>query len=121
MEALSGVYGAVADYVNESKYEREDNTEVEPASFKRVLKENGIDDDAADSMEDELRKIVENGGTIDASNVTEDISITNEYMSVKVTSAYADRIETRVIDGVEYILLPAAGVDVNGIAARSAR
>lgn len=121
VEALSGVYGAVADYVNESKYEREDNTEVEPASFKRVLKENGIDDDAADSMEDELRKIVENGGTIDASNVTEDISITNEYMSVKVKSAYADRIETRVIDGVEYILLPAAGVDVNGIAARSAR
>lgn len=116
---------SVNDALNEFVAEGADSPEpvvLEKHDIRRILYDNGADDEAInrfDKAYDEL--IGEEKPPILAENVTEKkkMSIVTDNLKLDILQEAAELVETRVIDGMEYFLIPVTdNVTVNGIRIR---
>ena len=133
-EVLEITLGEKCDYdnvvsVNESLNEllREQGDSPEPVmlekhDIRKILYDTGADDEAIgrfDTAYDEL--IGDNAPPILAENVTEQkkLSVKTDNLKLEILQEAGELIETRVIDGIEYFLIPVTdNVTVNGVRIR---
>ena len=83
-----------------------------------MLVESGVSDDRVASFKEKFDTEFGQGASLPLAGITEDkrFEVRTPDVVVKVSPRQASQIETRVIDGVKYILIPADdGVTVNGI------
>ena len=120
-ENVKNVNEAVNRLVEEGKDEPEP-VEITKGSLRAILYDNGADDEAVarlDKAYDELAG--EDEAPILAENIAEPkkIRIRSDSISLDVDAESAELVETRVIDGMEYFLIPVTdNVTVNGIRIR---
>ena len=84
----------------------------------RLLTASGVSDDKAEVFREKFNREFGEGADLPLAGITDDkqFELKTPDVLVKVSPRQAAQIETRVIDGVKYILIPAdEGVTVNGI------
>lgn len=123
VENVSAVYGAVGRFAVEQDALGE-STEMDSYKIGKALENSGIPDKAVEAIKEGISESAENGTELNARGVgspSGNITIENEYVTIFVDSKYTDKVMTKVIDGIEYIVLPAAGMTINGISSKSAK
>lgn len=83
-----------------------------------MLSQSGVSDDRVVAFKEKFEEEFGTGGDIPLAGIAENrpVELKTQDISVKVSPKQAGLIETRVIDGIKYILIPADdGVTVNGI------
>lgn len=107
--------------------ERKDDPEppaLDKNDFKRLLLENGASEDTLEHFDEEFEQAGgDNQTTLYVSNVasTRKFEIKTPDVVIQVKPDRADLVETRIIDGRPYFLIPADdSVEVNGISVKPA-
>lgn len=97
---------------------------LEKADVRRLLENSGADEDTMKRFDAVYDDTVEDGTTLLAENVTDTskLEVKTNGLKLSVKAEMAPIVETRVIDGIEYFLIPVSDdVEVNGIRIRSKR
>lgn len=117
----------VIEQINEQLVERleeqKKDKESEPVrlggtEIAAMLSRSGVSDDRVESFKEKFSEEFGAGADLPLASITEDktFELKTQDISVKVSPKQASLIETRIIDGIKYILIPADdGVTVNGI------
>ena len=119
LDVVQSVNELLIDRLEESKKDRHSKeVRLSGGDIARVLAAGGVSDDKADVFVEKFNSEFGAGTQLPLAGITEDkrFEIKTPDVTVKVSPRQASQIETRVIDGVKYILIPAdEGVTVNGI------
>ena len=97
---------------------------LDKADMRKLLEDSGADADTMKKFETVYDENVEDGTALLAENVTDTsrLEVKTNGMKLSVKAEMAPIVETRVIDGIEYFLIPVSDdVEVNGIRIRSRR
>lgn len=127
-EALDGecsleVVQAVHEEIREKLAIHKENKDVEvPEIYVEdmgdILKKNGVSEEKITAFQQSCQEQFGNSGVLNPSNLMETKAFELETAEVKIKVApdCAASIQTKVIDGIKYILVPVGdGVEVNGI------
>ena len=116
----------INDAVNRILEEGKDEPEpvlIGQHEIRQILYENGADEEALIRFDKAYEEIAgEDSAPLLAESVAEPkkLSVKSENIRLDISAEAADLVETRVIDGIEYFLIPVAdNVTVNGIRIRS--
>ena len=116
----------INDAVNRILEEGKDEPEpvlIGQHEIRQILYENGADEEALTRFDKAYEEIAgEDSAPLLAESVAEPkkLSVKSENIRLDISAEAADLVETRVIDGIEYFLIPVAdNVTVNGIRIRS--
>lgn len=112
------IYYNIAELLEENK-ESPEVLELSMADCVRVLMESGVQDREVEEFEEEFG---EQGLPITATNIINPNKLTINTPNAKVVidSEYIDRMETRMIDGGKYLLIPVDDhIEVNDIVVRT--
>ena len=97
---------------------------LDKADMRKLLEDSGAGADTMKKFETVYDENVEDGTALLAENVTDTsrLEVKTNGMKLSVKAEMAPIVETRVIDGIEYFLIPVSDdVEVNGIRIRSRR
>ena len=120
-ETVRNIHETLNDLIEEHKEEPEPLA-LDKTEMKKVFEQSGVD---AEKMENFDRNFEENAGekaTLLASNITETkkFNIETPDVVIKVNPDRADLIETRIIDGRQWLVIPVDDhIEVNGINVRT--
>ena len=98
------------------------NNATVAAEIRRLLEHCGARPEQLKRFDAAYRDDPEGGNHLLASNLanTRKFEVSSDDVKISVSSSRTDLIESRIIDGTEYILIPVTGnVEVNGIKIRS--
>ncbi len=106
------------DEMIEAAKENPDPLELTAPDVRRLLKDSGVPEENLEDFEETFEKMAGDRAVFAASNIAEKGAFTVESpnIKVKVDPAYADLLETRIIDGRPCLIIPVdSRVEVNGI------
>ncbi len=106
----------------EGKKEEPEPTPLEKNEIRHLLEHCGARPEQLERFDAAYQDDPENGNCLLASNLanTRKFEVSSDDVKISVSSSRTDLIESRIIDGTEYILIPVTGnVEVNGIKIRS--
>ncbi|MBQ9210755.1 MAG: DUF4317 domain-containing protein [Clostridia bacterium] len=118
LEVVQEMHETVSTMIEEQKKDKE----AEPLSLSkkdvaRVLTESGVSEEKVEAFQEGFDQVFGAGAVLPAVNIVtpNQFKIDLPSVSVKVDPEYADLLETRVIDGRSYLLIPIEGdIAVNG-------
>ena len=116
----------IQENLNELLEERAEDPEplvLEKQDVKRLLADSGVSDEHLEDFDSLYENVTDEKTSFLAANVasTRSYEIKTPDVVIKVSPEKAQLIETRVIDGIPYILIEAADeVEINGIVVRAA-
>ncbi len=114
---------SVHDMINDIITEHKDSKDPEPLMFdkndvRRVLATCGAQEEELGDFDEKFESGFGETTEIPPQNIIDpkQLELKNSYMSIKVDPQYSFMINTRIIDGVKYVMVRAdEGVEVNGI------
>ena len=117
------VIQAVNEQIGEKLNEQKSDKEAEPLRISRnevkdMLRVSGVSEDRVEAFEAKYDERFGEGADISAVNLveTKQISLRTPDVVIKVAPNRSDLIETRVINGLKYIMIRAdEGVELNGV------
>ena len=115
VENITAVYDAVNCYESDHRNMDGKDTEIGAKDLKRYLVDKNVPEESAEAFEEEIRQAAEDGVTFNSSNISDNIVMSSAYATIKIKREYADMVISKRFGGVEYIMIPAEGMDVNGI------
>ena len=119
LDVVQSVNEQLMDKLEEQKKDKlSDPKRIGAKELSDVLLRSGVSDDRAENFAQRFESEFGSGADLPLAGITDDKSfeLKTSDVLVKVSPRQASMIETRVIDGVKYILIPADdGVTVNGI------
>jgi hypothetical protein len=92
--------------------------QIEKVQLRRILYESGAPQESLETFDEAFDAAIGEGGALMAENVADvkKLEIKTPSMRITVKSEMADMIQTRFIDGIEYLTIPVADdIEVNGI------
>lgn len=118
-DVVQSVNEQLIDKLEEQKKDKlSDPKRIGAKELSDVLRNSGVSDDRADAFAEKFDNEFGSGADLPLAGITDDKSfeLKTADVLVKVSPRQASQIETRIIDGIKYILIPAdEGVTVNGI------
>ena len=117
-EVVQSVNEQLREIADRQKNDREaGHATVTKAEMGNILEGCGIDADRIEAFEERYEEEFGVAGDIPVANlVSRSFEVRTPDVVIKVSPDRSDLIETRVIDGMKYILIPAdEGVEVNGV------
>jgi len=119
MEVLQAVHEQVMEKIEERKQDKNaPPLKIDKYDVKEVLAECGVKPAHMEAFDARFDQCFGDQAKLDAVNVVSprQFEVKTPSVVIKVNSARADLVETRVIDGLPYILIRAEeGVEVNGV------
>ncbi|MDO4485381.1 MAG: DUF4317 domain-containing protein [Bacillota bacterium] len=119
-EVVKALHGEIRERLQLHKESKEPEVpEIYVEDVDAVLKKSGIGEEKIRAFNEACEKNFGDTGSLNPGNIIESRKFEMKTPEVKITvdPEYAFAIQTRVIDGSRYILIPAGeGVEVNGIA-----
>lgn len=106
----------------EEQKENPDPVVLDKQDVKRLLADSGVADETLEEFDAHFDAVTDEKTNFVATNVTNvrNCEIKTADVSIKVSPEKAQLIETRVLDGIPYILIEASDfVEINGITVRS--
>ena len=91
---------------------------IEKEQMRRLLSENGADQSVLSDFDDAYDEAVGEGAALMAENLVETsrLEVKSPSLKISVKADMTDMLKTRVIDGMEYLLIPVVDeLEVNGI------
>lgn len=116
-ENVKNISEAVGELIEEQKDSGEP-AQIEKADMRRLLLENGADQEILGDFDQAYDEAVGAGVPLMAENLvdTGKLEVQSPTMKIRVNADMADMLKTRVIDGMEYLLIPVVDdLEVNGI------
>lgn len=105
--------------IKDKKEESEDeNITIEKSDITYALSESGIDEEQIEKFEEIYDELASSTHSFNADNVimSKNMEIKSDLLSIKLKPGMADIIESKVIDGREYLLIPVSdAIELNGI------
>ena len=92
--------------------------EIAPSEMGEILRESGVDDEKVEIFKEKCSEQFESTAKIAPTNIVDvkKFELKTPQVKISVAPDFSYSIETRIIDGRKYILIPAdEGVEVNGI------
>lgn len=119
LDVVQSVNEQLIEKLEENKKDKNsDPAVIGGKEISELLTRSGVSDDRADAFRQKFEEEFGQGAELPLARVTDDkqFEVKTGDVTVKVSPRQASLIETRVIDGVKYIMIPADdGVTVNGI------
>jgi hypothetical protein len=116
-ENVKGVTESINRLIEESKDDPEP-VRIEKADMRRILTDNGASREIMDDFDEAFDEAVGPGKALTAENVrtSSTLEVKSPSMKISVKGDMTDMIRTRVIDGMEYLIIPVVDeIEVNGI------
>jgi len=116
-ENVKNLNDAVSEIIEQNKDSGEP-VQIEKAEMRRLLSENGADQSVLSDFDAAYDEAVGEGVPLMAENLidTSKLEVKSPSLRISVKSEMADMLKTRVIDGMEYLLIPVTDeLEVNGI------
>ena len=116
-ENVKNLNDAVSELIEQNKDSGEP-VQIERAEMRRLLSENGADQSVLEDFDAAYDEAVGAGVPLMAENLidTSKLEVRSPSMRISVRSEMTDMLKTRVIDGMEYLLIPVTDeLEVNGI------
>ena len=116
-ENVRNLNDAVSEIIEQNKDSGEP-VQIEKAEMRRLLSENGADQSVLSDFDAAYDEAVGEGVPLMAENLidTSKLEVKSPSLRISVKSEMADMLKTRVIDGMEYLLIPVTDeLEVNGI------
>lgn len=118
-EVVQSVNNQLCEMIEEHKANKdEDPLTISKATVKGVLKSCGVSDEYVTAFEEKYDSEFGSGTEISPKSIVnqKQIEVCTPDVSIRVSREHSDLVETRIIDGVKYVLIRAdAGVEVNGV------
>ncbi len=119
LSVVRSVHAQLTTAMEEHKASKEpEPLAVDKYAIRDMLGFCGVPEAAVDAFEEKFDKSFGEGATLAPRNLVDTgrFEVKTPEVSIKVDPARADLVETRLIDGVRYVLIRAdSGVEVNGI------
>ncbi len=119
LDVVQSVNGHLIERLEEEKKDKTSEPgRIGGEELAMLLSASGVSDDKADVFREKFEQEFGQGADLPLAGITDEktFELKTPDVVVKVSPKQASQIETRVIDGVKYILIPADdGVTVNGI------
>lgn len=116
-ENVKKLNDAVSEIIEQNK-DCGEPVQIEKAEMRRLLSENGADQSVLSDFDAAYDEAVGEGVPLMAENLvdTTKLEVKSPSLRISVRSEMADMLKTRVIDGMEYLLIPVTDeLEVNGI------
>lgn len=116
-ENVKHINDAVCDIIEQEK-DSPEPVQIERNQMRRLLSENGAQADVIDSFDEAYDEAVGEGKALTAENIvsTSKLEVKSPHMKISVDADMTDMIRTKVIDGMEYLIIPVVDeIEVNGI------
>ena len=119
LEVVQAVHGEIREKLELHKESKEvELPEIYVEDVGNILKKNGVSEEKITAFHQSCQEQFGNSGVLNPSNLmeTKSFELTTADVKIKVAPECAESIQTKVIDGIKYILIPVGdGVEVNGI------
>ncbi|MBQ6400018.1 MAG: DUF4317 domain-containing protein [Clostridia bacterium] len=118
LDVVQEMHGAVSELIEEQQKDREaEPLMLSKQDVARVLTEAGVSEEKAEAFQKGFDATFGEGAALPAVNIVapKQFKVDLPSVSIKVDPKQADLLETRVIDGRSYLLIPIDGdISVNG-------
>lgn len=118
-EVVQAVHDQLYEMIEEHKLDKEaDPLVISKHTVKKVLQNCGVSDSHVADFEEKYDDAFGAGAQLSPKNIvdTKQVEVRTPNVTIRVNPDRSDLVETRVINGVKYILIRAdEGVEVNGI------
>ncbi len=122
LSVVRSVHAQLAQAMEEHKASKEpEPLAVDKYAIRDMLSFTGVPEERIDAFEEKFDKSFGQGATLAPRNLvdTNRFELKTPEVVIKVDPAHADLVETRIIDGVRYVMIRAdQGVEVNGVDVR---
>ncbi len=119
LEVVQAVHGEIREKLEIHKESKDvEVPEIYVEDVGDILKKNGVSEEKITAFHQSCEKQFGNAGVLNPSNLmeTKSFELNTADVKIKVAADCAESVQTRVIDGIKYILIPVGeGVTVNGI------
>ena len=119
-ENVKNIHDAVGEMIEQNK-DAGEPVQIEKAQMRRLLYENGADQSVLSDFDAAYDEAVGEGVPLMAENLvdTSRFEVKSPSIKISVKSDMSDMLKTKVIDGMEYLLIPVTDeLEVNGIRIR---
>ena len=116
-ENVKAINDAVTQIIEQNKDSGEP-VAIEKEQMRRLLSENGADQSVLSDFDDAYDEAVGEGAALMAENLVETsrLEVRSPSLKISVKADMTDMLKTKVIDGMEYLLIPVVDeLEVNGI------
>ena len=116
-ENVKAINDAVTQIIEQNKDSGEPVT-IEKEQMRRLLSENGADQSVLSDFDEAYDEAVGEGAALMAENLVETsrFEVKSPSLKISVKADMTDMLKTKVIDGMEYLLIPVVDeLEVNGI------
>lgn len=118
-EVVQAVHDQLYEMIEEHKLDKEaDPLVISKHTVKKVLQNCGVSDSHVTAFEEKYDDAFGAGAQLSPKNIvdTKQVEVRTPNVTIRVNPDRGDLVETRVINGVKYILIRAdEGVEVNGV------
>lgn len=118
-EVMQSVHGQLCEMIEEHKANKEvDPLAISKHTVKAVLKSCGVSDSSVSAFDEKYDTEFGADVQISPRNIvdTKKFEVRTPEVTIQVNPEHSDLVETRMIDGIKYILIRAdEGVEVNGV------
>ncbi len=119
MRVVRTIHSQMCGAIEEHKEQKiEQPPALSMSDVSEMLRYSGVSDEKVEKFEEKYDEVFGKNTPINPKNIADAKSLTvkTDEMSVKVAAGHTSVLETRIIDGVKYILIRADGeVEVNGV------
>jgi hypothetical protein len=119
LEIIKAVHSNIRENLTLHKESKDPEVpSIYPEDIEHLLKKSGVDEEKIEAFNQTCAKQFGEHATLNPNNLIESkkFEMVTPEVKIKVDPEYVHAIETRVIDGSKYILIPVGeGVEVNGI------
>ncbi len=119
MRVVRTVHSQICGMLEEHKSQKlEEPPVLTRSDVSEMLRYSGVSDDKVEKFEEKYDEAFGKDTRLNPKNIADvkTISVKTPEMSLKVAAGHSSVLETRIIDGVKYILIRADGdVEVNGV------
>ena len=119
LDVVSNVHSGIAELIEEHKQSKErDPLTISKGTVKRILRDGGVDEEHVEAFGKKFDEDFGKGAELRPKNIVDPkkFELKTPDVSIKVSPEKKDLVETRVIDGVKFILVRAdGGVELNGV------
>ncbi len=119
MRVVRTIHSQMCGIIEEHKEQKaEQPPAVTGTDIGEILRYSGVSDEKVEKFEQKFDEAFGKNAELNPKNIADakTLTVKTEEMSVKVAAGHTNVLETRIIDGVKYILIRADGeVEVNGV------
>ena len=119
LEFVQSVHGMISDMITEHKESRDpEPLMLDKNDVKRVLKTCGANEEEMNGFDEKFTSGFGENTVIPPRNIIDpkQFELKNSYVKIDIDPQYSFMVNTKVIDGVKYVMVRAdEGVEVNGI------